>query len=45
MIDRVERVSALAGVLAVLLWVGGVPRNHVKMPAWVDSWNHLILPG
>jgi hypothetical protein len=40
MIDRVERVSALAGVLAVLLWVGGVALiggGHVGFPGGIPE--------
>lgn len=40
MIDRVERVSALAGVLAVLLWVGGVTLiggGHVGLPGGIPE--------
>ena len=40
MIDRVERVSALAGVLATLLWVGGVVMiggGHVGIPGGIPE--------
>lgn len=40
MIDRVERVSALAGVLAVLLWTGGVVLiggGHVGLPGGIPE--------
>ena len=40
MIDRVERVSALAGVLATLLWVGGVVLiggGHVGIPGGIPE--------
>ncbi|MGH3948300.1 MAG: hypothetical protein ACRDSE_04130 [Pseudonocardiaceae bacterium] len=40
MIDRAERVSALAGVLAVLLWVGGVVLiggGHVGLPGGIPE--------
>lgn len=40
MIDRVERVSALAGVLATLLWVGGVALiggGHAGLPGGVPE--------
>lgn len=40
MIDRVERVSALAGVLATLLWVGGVALiggGHVGLPGGIPE--------
>lgn len=40
MTDRIERVSALAGVLAVLLWVGGVVLiggSHVGLPGGIPE--------
>lgn len=40
MIDRVERVSVLAGVLAALLWVGGVVLiggGHVGLPGGIPE--------
>jgi hypothetical protein len=40
MIDRFERVSALAGVLATLLWVGGVVMiggGHVGLPGGIPE--------
>ena len=40
MIDRVERVSALAGVLAALMWVGGVVligSGHVGLPGGIPE--------